>query len=55
MVGAGGGLIVLAAVPGEAAALATAISWSFTALFFAVATRRLGTPLVNLVRLSLLG
>ena len=53
MVGAGGGPIVLAAVPGEAAALATAISWSFTALFFAVATQRLGTPLVNLVRLAL--
>ncbi len=36
---------------GEIAALATAISWSFTALFFAAATRRVGAPLVNLVRL----
>lgn len=38
---------------GEAAALATAVSWSFTALFFAAAARRLGAPLVNLVRLVL--
>jgi drug/metabolite transporter (DMT)-like permease len=46
---------VLDGIPriGEAAALATAVSWSFTALFFAVAGRRLGTPLVNLVRLVL--
>lgn len=37
---------------GEAAALATAVSWAFTALFFAAAARRLGAPLVNLVRLA---
>jgi drug/metabolite transporter (DMT)-like permease len=36
---------------GEAAALATAVSWAFTALFFAAAARRLGVPVVNLVRL----
>ena len=49
----GGGAIALAAgVPGEAAALATAISWSFTALCFAAAAKRLGTPLVNLARLA---
>lgn len=40
-------------MPGEAAALATAVSWAFTAIFFAAAARRLGTPLVNLVRLAL--
>jgi drug/metabolite transporter (DMT)-like permease len=51
--GAEGVAIVAAAVPGEAAALVTAFSWGFTALFFAAAARRLGTPLVNLVRLAL--
>ena len=38
---------------GEAAALATAVFWAFTALFFAAAARRVGAPLVNLVRLVL--
>jgi drug/metabolite transporter (DMT)-like permease len=51
--GAGGGVVVAAAVPGEAAALATAISWSFTAILFTSSSRRLGTPLVNLARLVL--
>jgi drug/metabolite transporter (DMT)-like permease len=38
---------------GELAALATACSWSLTALFFAEASRRVGALLVNLLRLPL--
>ena len=53
MAGGGGAIGLAAAVPGEAAALATAVSWAFTALFFAAAARRLGSSLVNLVRLAL--
>ncbi len=36
---------------GEAAALATAVSWSFSAVFFSAAARRVGASPVNLVRL----
>jgi len=39
-------------VSGEAAAFATSISWAATALFFSAAARRVGAPLVNLVRLG---
>ena len=38
---------------GEAAAIATAITWSFTALLFAAAARRLGAGQANLIRLAL--
>jgi len=36
---------------GEAAALATAVSWSFSAVFFSAAARRVGASPVNLIRL----
>lgn len=36
---------------GEIAAIATAISWTATALFFQVASRRIGSLVVNLLRL----
>ena len=39
--------------PGEAAALTTAVSWAFSALFFAAAARRVGAARVNLLRLAL--
>lgn len=46
--------VSLAAVPtGELAALATAICWSATGLFFAEAARRIGALRVNLLRLPL--
>jgi drug/metabolite transporter (DMT)-like permease len=38
---------------GEAAAVLTALLWSFTAIFFTLGTRRVGALAVNLVRLSL--
>ena len=38
---------------GQLAALATALSWSFTSLFFAEAARRIGPLRVNLTRLPL--
>ncbi len=38
---------------GELAALATALFWAFTGLFFAEAARRLGALRVNLLRLPL--
>ena len=36
---------------GEAAALATAVSWSFSSVFFSAAARRVGASPVNLLRL----
>ena len=46
--------VSLAAVPtGELAALATAMCWSATGLFFAEAARRIGALRVNLLRLPL--
>jgi drug/metabolite transporter (DMT)-like permease len=38
---------------GEAAAVATAVSWAFTALLFSTAARRIGASRVNLIRLVL--
>ena len=39
--------------PGELAALATAVFWTFTALAFEAATRKVGTYAVNIIRLSI--
>jgi drug/metabolite transporter (DMT)-like permease len=46
---------VIGVIPhaGEAAAVATAVSWSFTALLFSAAARRIGAARVNLIRLVL--
>jgi drug/metabolite transporter (DMT)-like permease len=39
--------------PGELAALATAVFWTFTALAFEAATRKVGTYAVNIIRLAI--